>query len=155
MGTKKSSETLRSWPPTHNAILSPASETQFLTSSSSGFVSPEMILHQRWKRLLKFHPRRCRVGLRLRNFGLCLTRWLFVGSRCSGSTWMEEDLASWECESCDPHLDVVGSFGLSVHHQETVVQVLLRPPPEEETHDIGRRSIINTICTFYIHTIYS
>lgn len=92
-------------------------------------------LPQRWKRLLKFYPRWCRVGLRLRNLGLCLTRWLFVGSRCSGSTWMEEDLASWRCESCDPHLDVVGSFGLSVHHQETVVQVLLRPPPEEETQE--------------------
>lgn len=30
------------------------------------------------------------------------------------------------------YLDVVSSFRLSIHHQETVVQVLLRPPPEEE-----------------------
>lgn len=94
-----------------------------------------ILMPQRWKRLPKFHPRRRRVVLPLRNLGLCLTRWLFVGSRCSGSTWMEEDLASWGCESCDPHLDVVGSFGLSVHHQETVVQVLLCPPPEEETQE--------------------
>lgn len=82
---------------------------------------------------------------------------------------MEEDLASWGCESCDPHLDVVGSFGLSVHHQETVVQVLLRPPPEEETqeqeeeeepqkeeetHKIGRTLIINTIHTIYFSMIF-
>lgn len=37
------------------------------------------------------------------------------------------------------HLYVVRSFRLSVHHQETVVQVLLRPPPEEE-EEVNLRS---------------
>lgn len=30
------------------------------------------------------------------------------------------------------HLDIVCPFGLSIHHQETKVQVLLCPPSEEE-----------------------
>lgn len=45
------------------------------------------------------------------------------------------DRVTWLGLFLSAHLDVVGSFGLCVHHQEAVIQVLLCPPPEEEEEE--------------------